>query len=181
MSSSLSFDCSLCLLLQYLLAYPLPQEPALSTEELFRGTGADGGVDLSSSHGIPLGHVHFAEQPSGITSVFCKLPSAICSAESPPDMTVGVRPLISPFPLQLRAALYFTIFRQSRSDFLWLFFPALLLAKELKPAGFCPLLPAPFKHSAGAVQVHRKHCCPSLYLHLRVFLAVNKLWIKPRW
>lgn len=112
----------------------------------------------------------------------CFLQAPFCHlyCRVPPDMTVGARPLLSPLPLQLRAALYFTIFRQPRSDFLWLFFPALLLAKELKPAGFCPLLPAPFKHSAGAVQVHRKHCCPSLHLHLQVFLAVNKLWIKPR-
>lgn len=72
-------------------------------------------------------------------------------------MAVGAAPPV----LQLTASLWHAILWQLRGDLLWLFFPTLLLAKELKAAGFCPLLPALFKHSAGAVQEHRR---PSLHL-----------------
>lgn len=102
----------------------------------------------------------------------CFLPAPY--REGSPSYGCGVQPLLSPPPFQLTASLCRAVLWQPRGDLLWLFFPALLLAKELKAAGFCPLLLALFKHSAGAVREHRR---PPLRL-LRVVLAVDKLCVK---
>lgn len=100
-----------------------PLETHITTVESFWGSGVDINIPIAF-----LGTLsHFTEQPSGTTSVFCLLPSAVCHlyCGSPQCDHISFPPChFSSWPLCISPS-------SDSPGVLWLFFLALLLAKEL--------------------------------------------------